>query len=112
MHIRYQVLPLLDSAKMGIKECQIERTEAVSTPRSVDHRAARDVDPSNPHASEIVESILQPGNIASIPQLCARNIVFPSSPVDIIICWVAIDEAVDGECIEGEAPIGRGELVR
>ncbi len=111
MNVRYEVLPLLDCAKMGTEQCQIERAESVTVPRSVDQRATREMDTSDPHGSRIIKCILEAGDITSKTQLCAGGIMLPSSPVDVIVGWIAIDEAINSERVEGETPIGWGCLI-
>ncbi|KAL8910883.1 MAG: hypothetical protein Q9172_007773 [Xanthocarpia lactea] len=108
MNVRYEVLPLRDRAKMGIKQYQIERAESVTVPRSVDQRATREVDTPDSHANKIIKSILETGDIASEAQLCAGGIMFPSSPVDVIVGRIAIDQAINIELhllrMEAQAP--------
>ncbi len=111
MDISYEILPLLNCAKVRIQQCQIKRAEAVSAPRGIDQRAPRDVDASNSHGSKITESILEADHVASIPELGTRNVMFPSGPVNVIIGRVAIDKAIDSEGVEGETPVVWGRLI-
>ena len=111
MNVRYEVLPLLDCAKMGIKQCQIERAESVTVPGSVDQWATREMDTSDPHGSKIIKCVSEAGDKTSKAQLYAGGIMLPYSPVDVIVGWIAIDEAINSERVKGKTPIGWGCLI-
>jgi len=45
-----------------------------------------------------------------VPQLVGHVVMFEDGAIGVVVGWVAIDEAIEEEGIEGEAPVG-GRLV-
>ena len=65
----------------------------------------------DPHALQVVQAIDQASDIPSMPQLICHGVMFENSAIGVIVGWIAIDEPIEEEGIEREAPVRRRLVV-
>lgn len=107
MHRVDTLPPDIDRGKVSVQEGQVQRTEPIRAPRKVDHRASSEVYGLEPHASHVIQRVYEALDIPSMPQLGARQVMFPSGAIDIVIGRVAVDESIEHESVERESPVVR-----
>ena len=105
MHLVDALPPNVDRGKVSVEEGQVQRTERIRAPREINHGTSGEVNRLDPHASHIVQRIHQALNVPSMPQLSARQVMFPRRAIDIVIMRVAVDESIEHDSIEGESPV-------
>lgn len=64
----------------------------------------REVTYFNTHAVEVIQSLNEARDIATMSHLIRVGVMFEGCPVDVVVRRVAIDESVEEEGIEGKPP--------
>ena len=105
MHLVDTFPPNFDRGKVSVEEGQVQRTERICAPRKVDHGTSGEVDGLEPHASNVIQRVYQALDISSMPQLGARQVMFPGRAIDIVIERVTIHESIEHESVEGNSPV-------
>lgn len=65
----------------------------------------------NAHSLEVVQCVNEASNISTMAHLIGVDVVLELCAVDVIICGVAVDKAIEEERIERKSPVIWGGMI-
>ena len=99
--------PHVEVAKVHVHQGQVEWGILISLPRHIYHNGARNINASEAHSLDVIQTVDEALEVAAMPELRLHGILLKVCAIDIIVCGVSIYKLVEEKGVEREPPISR-----